>query len=153
MPLEGIEPEPADGYSIVFEACEELSSIWTMEELAGAFGIPLEDVSRSVANPYVNGQVDEWHDARFAHAEAGYLVSDTATRPIMVHYLRITSREASSGIYQLIGQSVTEAITRLGTPNGQPENGLVYFCGEVNSIRLEILDDAISAVIWQPYTG
>lgn len=89
----------------------------------------------------------------FAAAEAGYLVSASATRPIMVHHIRIFAENADSEISRLIKQPIADAFTLPGPPDIESENALVYYCGEVNSIKIEVADGAVFAIIWQPYTG
>ncbi len=138
---------------IVVETCEGMSSIRSVEDLEDAFGVPLEHESHPMPNRHVKDQIDEWHTATFADAEAGYLVSETATRPIMVYHLRIHTKRSAFGAYQLIGKPAANALTLLGPPDAEAGNDLIYYCGEVNSIRLEVVDGGVSAIIWQPYAG
>jgi hypothetical protein len=152
-PLERYEASLSNVSPVVLRTCDEFQKILSVEDLENAFGALLERESHPIPNSHVEGQVDQLYTDRFEGAEAIYLVSKTATRPIMITHMRIESRSGAAVALQLIGEPSDQIPLLLGLPDAETPQDLVYFCGEVNSIRFEILNGSVSAVIWQPYVG
>ena len=152
-PLERYGEPPSQASEAVLETCDFLSGLDTRRDLEAAFGQPLGEDVTSVPNNHVSGQTDQLHTVKFDAAEVVYLVSETASRPILLGHSRIHEPLENTHLLGLIGSSEAAVVEVLGPPDYKEGPDLLYSCGEVNLIRMTIEGDAVVAVVWQPYTG